>query len=311
VRLIDARVGGEDLKAADVYREMLPAALHVVKEVRLTEPARCQWCSDVRERIAGLMEWLGGGALGVDIRKAILQEMREDGDDPEYLVALMSLGIALSSQGCHTENLDLHEQALAFRRRVLPADHPDIAASFYNIGCSSLYSGAFLQCSFFAHEALAIWRFHFSNTHPHAQKALKLINDVSARHGAAAAQPMPSPPSPHLRIGLLVRLHGLSALALNGSQALMFGPEQNGRVPVRLVEASAEVRALLMKESASAAYNLWARAVRLVDTSLIGSASLIRARRRFLHQSSAHKLAHPEGGELASVGVKRKKCTVF
>ncbi len=52
--------------------------------------------------------------------------------------------------------------------------------------------------------------------------------------------PLPPPSSPHLRIGRLVRLHGLSANALNGRQALVFGPEQNGRVAVRLVEASAE-----------------------------------------------------------------------
>ena len=58
-------------------------------------------------------------------------------------------------------------------------------------------------------------------------------------------QPMLTPSSDHLRIGRLVRLHGLSAHALNGSQALVFGPEQNGRVPVRLVEARAEVRATL------------------------------------------------------------------
>ena len=58
-------------------------------------------------------------------------------------------------------------------------------------------------------------------------------------------QPLPPPSSPHLRIGRLVRLHGLSAHALNGRQALVFGPEQNGRVAVRLVEASAEVRVSL------------------------------------------------------------------
>ena len=56
---------------------------------------------------------------------------------------------------------------------------------------------------------------------------------------------MLSPSSDHLRIGRLVRLHGLSTQALNGSQAPVFGPEQNGRVAVRLVEASAEVRASL------------------------------------------------------------------
>jgi hypothetical protein len=58
-------------------------------------------------------------------------------------------------------------------------------------------------------------------------------------------QPLPPPSSPHLRIGFLVRLHGLSTVALNGRQALVFGLEQNGRVAVWLVRASADVRASL------------------------------------------------------------------
>jgi hypothetical protein len=150
-----------------------------------------------------------------------------------------------SALGRLAEALDLFEQTLAFRRRVLPAHHPDIAVSLYNIGCSLLHSGAFLQCSSFAHEALAIKRFHFSDTHPDVQNTLKFINDISFRHGAAAAQRMPPPSCHHLRISRLVRLHGLSALALNGRQALVFGTEGNGQVPVRLVEASDEVRAAL------------------------------------------------------------------
>ncbi len=40
-------------------------------------------------------------------------------------------------------------------------------------------------------------------------------------------------------------VHGLSSHALNGRQALVFGPEQNSRVAVRLVEVSPEVRASL------------------------------------------------------------------
>ncbi len=71
------------------------------------------------------------------------------------------------------------------------------------------------------------------------------IRQLTNRHRASAIQLPPTPTSEHLRIGRLVCLHGLSVHALNGRQALVFGPEQNGRVPVRLVEASAEVRASL------------------------------------------------------------------
>jgi tetratricopeptide (TPR) repeat protein len=158
VRLIDARVGGEDSKAADVYREMLPAAHHVVKQVRLAEPARCQWCSDVRRRIAGLMGWLGGGALEVEIRRAIVQEMREGGDDPEYATALMCLGNALYSLGRHAEALDLKEQALAFRRRVLPADHPHIASAMNNTANSYSALGRHAEALDLFEQALAFHR---------------------------------------------------------------------------------------------------------------------------------------------------------
>jgi hypothetical protein len=73
---------------------------------------------------------------------------------------------------------------------------------------------------------------------------LNVINIACAHYGAAAAQRMPLPPE-HLRFYRFVQLHGLSALALNGMQALVFGAEGNGRVPVWLEEASDEVRVAL------------------------------------------------------------------
>jgi hypothetical protein len=146
-----------------------------------------------------------------------------------------------SKLGRHAEALDLKEQTLAFRRRVLPADHPDIAIGLFNLALSLSHSAAF----WFASEALHILQSQFPASHPHVIYISSFIADFTARHGAAGSQPLPPPSSPHLRIGRLVRLHGLSAHALNGRQALVFGPEQNGRVAVRLVEASAEVRASL------------------------------------------------------------------
>jgi hypothetical protein len=97
----------------------------------------------------------------------------------------------------------------------------------------------------FVREALHILQSQFSASHPHVIHISSFIPQLIAHHGAARTQPLPPPSSPHLRIGHLVRLHGLSAKALNGRQALVFGPEQNGRVAVRLVEASGEVRASL------------------------------------------------------------------
>jgi hypothetical protein len=128
---------------------------------------------------------------------------------------------------------------------VLPADHNEIAGSSLNLAISLSTSASVLPCGWFAHEALQIFRSQFSGSHPHVLQVSRFIEHLTTRHGAAAIQPMPAPSSDHLRIGRLVRLHGLSAHALNGRQALVFGPEVNGRVPVRLVEARAEVRATL------------------------------------------------------------------
>ena len=71
--------------------------------------------------------------------------MSADGNNPEYATSLMRLAAARQSQGRHAEALDLREKALAFRRRVLPADHPDIAAasaSRGNCGRSSTHAGS-------------------------------------------------------------------------------------------------------------------------------------------------------------------------
>jgi hypothetical protein len=172
VRLIDARVGGEDLKAADVYREMLPAAYHVVKEVALAEAARSEWCRGVRKRIAALMDWLGGGALEVEIRRAILQEISADGDDPEYATSLIGVAAALSSQGRHAEALDLNEQALAFRRRVLPADHPHIAMAMHNTAASYSALGRHAEALDLQEQTLAFLRRMLPADHPDIAAAM-------------------------------------------------------------------------------------------------------------------------------------------
>jgi len=124
---------------------------------------------------------------------------------------------------------------------VLPAEHPDIALSLSNVAATLAQSAAI----WFVREALHILQSQFSASHPHVIHISSFIPQLTALYGAAGTQPLPPPSSPHLRIGRLVRLHGLSTNALNGRQALVFGPEQNGRVAVRLVEASAEVRASL------------------------------------------------------------------
>ena len=85
VKLVDGRVGAEDLDAAKAYREMLPAAYHVAKEVLAISAASGEWCRDVANRIADLMAWLGGGALEVEIRKTAADIAKSKGDDGAYM----------------------------------------------------------------------------------------------------------------------------------------------------------------------------------------------------------------------------------
>jgi hypothetical protein len=97
----------------------------------------------------------------------------------------------------------------------------------------------------FALEELQVLRCQFSASQHLMIRVSTFIAHLTARHAAASIQPMQPPSCHHQRIGRLVSMHGLSALALNGRKELMFGPEQNGPVPVWLVEVSAEVGASL------------------------------------------------------------------
>jgi tetratricopeptide (TPR) repeat protein len=165
VRLIDARVRGKDLQGAGVYREMLPAAYHVLKEVALVEAARSEWCRGVRGRIAELMHWLGGGALEIEIQRAILQEIGKEHNDLRYR-ASMRLGTALNSQGLNVEALDLFEHALAFMMSVLPANHPDIAAAMINTAACYTALGRHAEALDLQEQALALLRRGLPSDHP-------------------------------------------------------------------------------------------------------------------------------------------------
>ncbi len=104
--------------------------------------------------------------LEVEIRKAILKEMSTDGYNPQYATSLMDLATALQSQGRHDEALDLREKALAFRRRVRPADHPDIAATMGNTAGSYLALGHHTEALDLYEETLAFVRRVLAADHP-------------------------------------------------------------------------------------------------------------------------------------------------
>ena len=81
-------------------------------------------------------------------------------DHPHIATAMLSAASSYSNLGRHAEALDHREQTLAIRRRVLPADHPDMAIIMFLVAISLANSGTMLQCSWFAHESLRIFRYN-------------------------------------------------------------------------------------------------------------------------------------------------------
>ncbi len=143
---------------------------------------------------------------------------------------------------------DLHEQLMALLRRALPANDLLVANCMFDLGVRFFWLSLDKmppQAGWFIYEAESILCTRFSNFHTEMQRVSTFIGLCILKCGICDFRPSHPPSLEHLRIGRLVRLHDLPSHALNGSEALVFGPEQNGLVPVRLVEASDEVRAAL------------------------------------------------------------------
>ena len=67
-----------------------------------------------------LEEWMEGQL------RAQVASCEAAGDDAEVMEWNETLALVLSQQGRHADALEMRERVLEFRRRVLPADHPDI-----------------------------------------------------------------------------------------------------------------------------------------------------------------------------------------
>jgi hypothetical protein len=67
------------------------------------------------------------------------------------VAALAKLASSLQSNGSCNDALDVKEQVLAFRRRVLQADHPDIADAMGSLAASDSDLGRHAQGHFTCH----------------------------------------------------------------------------------------------------------------------------------------------------------------
>jgi tetratricopeptide (TPR) repeat protein len=80
--------------------------------------------------------------------------------------ALLSAANTQSKLGRYAEALDLREEALAVYRRVLPADHPDIAKAMVALANSRSELGRFTEALDLREQALAVYRRVLPADHP-------------------------------------------------------------------------------------------------------------------------------------------------
>ena len=174
VRLLRARLGEDSATVHDAqfYREVLPSAYHIVKEVQSVEPGRREWCNNARERIAALMDWLGGGALEVEIRRDILQDVKEGDDGVQYATCASALARALSATGQHDEAASFFQLALEVCQRVLPHDSLDVAAAMLNTAACYFEAGRHAEALDLEEKALAFRIRVLSADHPDIATAM-------------------------------------------------------------------------------------------------------------------------------------------
>jgi hypothetical protein len=156
--LVEAMVGGTDAPAEVKEAELRIARLE----------ARVSHCSSPVEALLELSECheaVGDEAQAI----ACLQQAErscDQADDIRRAKVLHELGVALQRRGDHEEAIVLFEEALAMRRRLLPADHPDIARSLDNLASSRSSQGEYAQGALLHEEALAMRRRLLPEDHP-------------------------------------------------------------------------------------------------------------------------------------------------
>jgi hypothetical protein len=98
-------------------------------------------------------------------------------DRLRWLLTLSALGLAISNlaslysaHGWHQDALVINKDTLELRRRVLPANLPDIGAACVNAGACYLAAG-----DSHVREVLRILQSTLPPSHPHIQKAQQLM----------------------------------------------------------------------------------------------------------------------------------------
>ena len=92
-------------------------------------------------------------------------------------------GVMATSQGEYAVARDLHEQALAIRRKALGPKHPSVAASLNNLGNVADSQGEDQDARDFHERALAIRRETLGPKHPHVAHSLNNLGNLAHSQG--------------------------------------------------------------------------------------------------------------------------------
>jgi tetratricopeptide (TPR) repeat protein/tRNA A-37 threonylcarbamoyl transferase component Bud32 len=183
------------------------------------------------------LEILRGGA------KKVLKDLNDEPDTQAKL--LDTIGNVFVTLGQPEDARPVLEKALALRRKLLPAEHPDLAATLHNLGWLHQQIGDYVSSNRFYREALAIRRKHAKDD-PFAMSATLfnlgwLLADL---HDNAAAEKMFQEVI-DVRVACLGANHrdtavariGLAAVYINDGKILQaIVPYQQAMAAIRTIE---------------------------------------------------------------------------
>jgi hypothetical protein len=94
--------------------------------------------------------------------------------------AMGNLAATYSKLGRHQDAVVLQEKTLEFRRRVLPANHPDIGQSCFNISLIYHQAGDFHHAIEMSHETLRIFQATLPPSHPHVEMVREYVRQIES-----------------------------------------------------------------------------------------------------------------------------------
>jgi serine/threonine-protein kinase len=163
--------GREFEEAIVLYRR----AAGILEEARgADDPA----LASVRVRLGNILRLRDLDAAEAEYARALPVLERAYGDHPELAVALADYGALLDARRQPERALALHLRALAIRESALGPEHPDVAASYNDIGLNLHRSGDHAGAVPWFEGAAERWTRSYGGYHPSVANALKNLGDA-------------------------------------------------------------------------------------------------------------------------------------